>query len=559
MKPIGKAWLAGLLLALACGTALAEVTATIDREQVAMGDTLRLTITATDGEDVDGMDLRPLLGDFDILQRSTSSSTRIVNGRASSTRTVNLDISPKREGNLRIPAMRVDNTATPLILVSVGPAPTIVAESDTVVFEAEVDRDRVYVQGQLLLTLRVQQAVNLDARSITELQLDDAFVKPLEQRSFQRKVNGRPWLVHEVRYAIFPEQSGTLEIPAQTFTAREAQPRRSLFDLGASGRPVRRTTEALRIDVLPRPADFPGQTWLPATSVEIEESWSVPPESLKAGESATRTLRIVGEGLQGAQLPPVAIPDLGGLKFYPDQPAISDTETGAGLTGVRVDSAALVPTQAGSWELPEIRIPWWDTASESVRYAVVPGRRVSVTGAAASALTVPVPVTSVPIAVTPEPTAITVAGADDSIWQVATAIAVLGWLLTALAWLWSRRQRKPAIANATPENTSESAAFRNLAAACAAGQPAQARRALIAWANARTTESTVTRLADVPATLDGDLDQWSAALAALEASNYRDGGDPWTGTALLELAKEARRKDRPGASRSDPTLALYPA
>ena len=69
MKAIGKTWLAGVLLTLACGAALAEVTATVDRNRVAMGDTLRLTITATDGEDVDGMDLRPLLGDFDILQR----------------------------------------------------------------------------------------------------------------------------------------------------------------------------------------------------------------------------------------------------------------------------------------------------------------------------------------------------------------------------------------------------------------------------------------------------------------------------------------------------------
>ena len=43
------------------------------------------------------------------------------------------------------------------------------ADSDTVLFEAEIDREQVYVQGQLLLTLRVQQAVNLDARSIAAI------------------------------------------------------------------------------------------------------------------------------------------------------------------------------------------------------------------------------------------------------------------------------------------------------------------------------------------------------------------------------------------------------
>ncbi len=558
MKSIGSTCLA-LLLLLASGLALAEVTATVDRDRVAMGDTLRLIITATDGEDVDGMDLRPLLSDFDILQRSTSSSTRIVNGRASSTRTVNLDISPKREGTLRIPALRVDNTETSLILVSVSPAPSIAADSDTVLFEAEIDREQVYVQGQVLLTLRVQQSVNLDARSITELQLDDAFVKPLEQRSFQRTINGRPWLVHEVRYAIFPEQSGVLEIPSQTFTAREAQPRRSLFDLGASGRPIRRTTDALRIDVLPRPAEFPGQTWLPATRVAIEESWSVPPESLRAGESATRTLRIVGDGLQGAQLPPVEVPDLGGIKFYPDQPAISDSETSAGLTGVRVDSAALVPTQGGSWELPEIRIPWWDTDTEQVRYAVVPARQVTVTGAATAITQAPVPEIDRPIAITTPTDTIAVSGSADKFWQFATAAALVGWLFTIAAWLWSRRGPRSDGDPAAPDTVGESTAFKNLAAACAANQPLEARRALLAWANARASGPPVTRLVDVPVSLGADATQWSTALAELEAANYRDTTHAWSGHTLLELVRDSRSKAKRAANQDDSNLALYPS
>ena len=559
MKHIGKTLIAVWFLVVTPAV-LAAVTAELDRDRVSMGDTLRLTITATAGEDVDNADLRPLLDDFDILQRSTSSSTRIINGQASSTRTVNLDISPKREGTLRIPPLRVDNARTGLILVSVGPASTIDANSDSGLFEAEIDSDRVYVQGQLLLTLRVQQSVNLDARSITELQLDGAFVKPLEQRSFQRQVNGRPWLVHEVRYAIFPEQSGVLEIPSQTFTAREALPRRSLFDLGSGGRPIRRTTEALQIQVLPRPANYPDQTWLPARKIEIQESWSVPPESLKAGESATRTLRLIGEGLQGAQLPPIPVPDIPGLKFYPDQPAISDDETAIGLTGQRVDSAALVPTQGGTWDLPEIRIPWWDTATESVQYAVVPSRRVTVTGAApatavpptAPALdTSPVAPTTTPIAVTPQ---------ADGFWRVIALAALAGWLVTAIAWWVTRTRSKPTEAAIADESASEGSAFKNLAAACSANQPGTARTALLQWASARSTHGPVTRLDQVASKLSIADDVWEIEIAALEAANFRDAGSPWSGDRLLSLVKQ-HRKTAP--SKQDPSrdaeLSLYPA
>ena len=60
--------------------AFAELVAEVDRDRISMGDTMRLSITATDGEDVDGINLRPLLDNFDILQRSTSSNTKIING-----------------------------------------------------------------------------------------------------------------------------------------------------------------------------------------------------------------------------------------------------------------------------------------------------------------------------------------------------------------------------------------------------------------------------------------------------------------------------------------------
>ena len=252
MKSIGKvfATILALALPLVSMNSQAAVMASVDRDRIAMGDTLRLTITATDGEDTRNTDLRPLLADFEVLQRSTSSSTSIVNGRRTQTRQILIDMTPRRQGTLKVPPLRVGQAESNMLLVAVGPAPEPLAADQTLLFEAQVDRDSVYVQGQLILTLRIQQSVNLENRSITELQLDNAFVKPLEQKSFQRDIDGRPWLVHELRYAIFPEQSGTLEIPAQTFSARESSPRRSFFDLGNDGRQVRRTSKALSLSLI---------------------------------------------------------------------------------------------------------------------------------------------------------------------------------------------------------------------------------------------------------------------------------------------------------------------
>ena len=224
MTSIGRALGAlGIVVLLMHGLiAQAAVTASLDRDRVALGDTLRLTITATDGEDLDQLDLTPLSADFEILGRSSSSKTSYINGTFSSSKELLLDITPRREGMLAIPPLRSGRQVTQGLPVAVGPPPANSLTDQTLVFEAELDRTEVYVQGQVILTLRLQQAINLDDRNITELQLDNAFVQPLEQNSFQRTINGRPWLIHEVRYAIFPEQSGTLVIPAVVFDGRMA-------------------------------------------------------------------------------------------------------------------------------------------------------------------------------------------------------------------------------------------------------------------------------------------------------------------------------------------------
>ncbi|MEQ9465109.1 MAG: BatD family protein [Haliea sp.] len=557
-----RTWLGlGLLLWLWCAAAQAALEVAVDRQQIALGDSLRLVIAATGDEDLDGLELRKLLADFEILQRSTSSSTSIINGQTTRTRQLLLDLTPRREGTLEIPAFRAGAETTRPLVIEVGPPPTLADADQEVLFEAEVDRQEVYVQGQVLLTLRIQQAINLDSRSVSELDLDQAFVKPLEQNSFQRTINGRPWLVHEVRYAIFPEQSGTLEIPAQLFTARESSGRRSVFDLGGGGRQLQRRTEPLTITVKPRPDAFPaGSTWLPARNLTLEEDWSTPPDQLQAGESATRTVRLRGEGVQGAQLPPVEFAAPDALRYYPDQPLVDDREDGNGVVGLRRDSAALVASRAGSWTLPEVRIPWWDTESDSLRYAVLPARQIAIAaapGAAADAGEVTVPGST--LAPRGSPALAGVERAPQRLWQLLAGVFALGWLAT-LAWHWRhpRRSVESPLAQDTGSSTApgEARAFKQLQAACTSNSAPQARRALLAWGRARLPGRAGINAAALAASLNDPALQ--DAVAGLDRALYRDGGG-WDGAALLDAAAHLRSgaPGRGGDQHSD-TLALYP-
>ncbi|MBK6738673.1 MAG: protein BatD [Haliea sp.] len=539
-----------LLLALSANIALGAVTATVDRNRVTLGDTLRLTITATDDEDISDSELRALQGDFDILQRSSSSNTSIINGRVSQSQQVTVELAPRREGNLQIPAMRFGQSATPGITVVVGPPSDSPSDGQSVVFEAEVDRSEVYVQGQVILTLRVQQAVSLNERSISPLKLDNAFVKPLEQHSFQRVIDGRPWLVDEVRYAIFPEQSGTLEIPAQVFSGRLDTGRRSFFDLGGGGRMVRRNTQAITINVLPIPATYPTADWLPAQNLTLAETWSTPPEQLRVGESATRTVRIVGTGLQGAQLPPILFTPIDGLKYYPDQPAISEQEVDSGLEGIREDSAAVVPTRAGTYTIPEIRIPWWDTRTGELQYAVLPERTITATGsdpahagtpeplgAPENAQSLPGPASAIDLTATTALPGSPALEGELRMWQAVGAGSTLGWLLTLL-YLWRRRGPKTTVASEAAHTVAEKGAFKALLMACGDGNAAGARAAVITWAATIVPGAAPVSLEQVAQRL-GDED-FRRQLEELNAALYRPGNSIWSGTTLAECARRVR-------------------
>jgi len=546
------------MLLSASSAVQADLIASVDRDQVSMGDTLRLTITATGNEPINNINLRPLLAEFEVLRRTSSSTSNIINGRLTSTRQVILDIMPKKEGTLKIPSLRAGPYKTNYLFVAVNPAPNSIAAGQRVSFTAELDRDSVYVQGQVILTLRILQSINLESRSVTELQLDHAFVKELEQKSFQRTIDGRPWIVHEIRYAVFPEESGLLEIPAQTFSARESTPRRSMLDFGGSGRQMKRTTEALSIRVLPRPDNFPSTTWLPARKLEIRETWSTPPEQLRTGESATRTVTIIGEGLQGAQLPPTLFPATEGLKYYPDQAAINETEVTSGLLGSRVDSAALIPTRTGSWTMSEIRIPWWDTESEQVRYAILPERQITV-AAGSSVQLDSTPITIVRQLDGSELTApsVTVDATTTTVWKAAALISALGWLAT-LAYLWVSRRKPATQAPSQAAQTSETQAFKQLIAACTTDNPAVARRAVITWTDSLQMQGAVHSLDEVVRYFNDP--QLDTTLDTLDAQLYGAAVERWSGDELSQTIRRLRKKhnsDR--GEHEDESLALYPS
>jgi len=370
-----------MTLTLLSSLVSAEIRSDVDRKTISMGESLRLTITGDASERLDQLDLAALQFDWEILSSSSSTNTSFINGSRSTTRTLTLDLLPLRDGLLSIPALSTGGKRTTPIGVTVNPQTVSTGGGDSVRFSIDIDKQSVYVQEQIVLTVTIEQAINLDGAEVTQLELENAIVEELTRRNFQRQINGRLWRVTQLRYAIYPQQRGTLEIPALALTAREVLPGRSL--LGARlGKRFRLSEDPVTINIKPVPESFPGSIWLPANSLELTQSWSKPPETMEVGDSTTRTLSLTADGLLSSQLPPItSVSESGsitGIRVYPDQESSDQIERTEGFLGKRTRSEALVASGSGSWTLPEVKVPWWNTETNSLEYAVLPSTTIAV-------------------------------------------------------------------------------------------------------------------------------------------------------------------------------------
>ena len=531
--------------------ALAELSATVDRREIAMGETLRLTLLGDAGEQPAEIDLTPLSRDWEILSRSSATNARFINGQNQVTRTLEMELAPLREGTLSIPSLTAGGRNTTPLSIRVNPEPVVAPGDALVLFEASVESDSVYVQAETILTVTLQQAINLDGGEISAFDIPDAVVENLERRSFQRRVGNRTWLVTELRYAVYPQKSGKLTIPAIGFSAREVQPGRSL--LGARlGRRLRMTSEPIEMNVKSVPTSFPGEVWLPARDLTLEENWSIDPEALNVGDSTTRTLTLVGRGLQGSQLPPLSsvqgalnIPE---LRFYPDQEAIDQSELADGLQGRRVQSEALVARSGGAWVLPEIRIPWWNTDTDQLEFAVIPARKVAV--AASQALDS----TLSPTATTGTITAST-QSAPQWLWILSASGWVISLVLAVLLWL-SRQPQQIAAPGAASGSASPETIRQSLVAArraIEAQDAAALRSAILDW-GALYSGSAVASLQKLASMTSPSL---ATRLLRLDEALYGTGHLADAASGLIDALREepalAQQRD------TGTKLALYPS
>ena len=539
----------------------ANITVTTSRNPVALDDSFHLIYEAD--SNVDGEpDFSPIYQHFDVLNSGQSTNMRYINGNYSLKKSWDLAVIAKDVGKFTIPPIAFGSDISPAIQITVtnSTSPNSVAPDGQstipakIFLESSIDKKQGWVQSQFIYTIRLLRTVSIASASITEPETNDpdAIIQQLNEDRYQTTRKGIQYEVFERRYAIFPQKSGLLKINPVTFEGRiNATQPRSIFDqFRMSGQLKRLRSKAIEATVKAAPATINLQDWLPASDVQLIEEWSDDIQNIKSGEPVTRTITIIADGLTGVQLPNLDFTEVNGLKQYPDKPVVENKQSTNGITGVKQIKVALIPSSAGDYTLPEIKIQWWNTKTNKKEMAIIPQTVISVIASAQTVsdtdnatITANTPLEDQNVSLQNQQPA---TGIDSQLPPVSIIDETPYWkwlsLFLAIAWIYTlvlyfkksnTEKGKTKIKTGTP-TISRKAATAAVEKHAGKNDANKTKTALIKWAQIAYKDKTLTNLSHITEHCSAQL---AEEIRLLNQTLYGTEHTSWNGKNLLSAFK----------------------
>lgn len=379
------------LIIMSPAIAATQLQAVLEEHEINQGETANLQIILSNADTDDTQptadpDLTPLQGSFEVLSSSRANTSRSINGQTSTQVTWTYLIEPQQTGQLTLPAISL---ATTQGVLQTQPQTLIVNQgnkrsSDSPKLEASVSNLHPQLYEPVYYTMRFYHYGNL-----SELQAipptDNVILEPLRELTTNKRqqIDGKDTIVTEVVYLLTPTNPGKLELAASKIKGLKADNRSkstdNFFNFSTSFRPFTTTSNSLTLDVQPATQ----QPWLPAQNVTLTQHWETAVDkTVTVGVPLVRTLVLTAEGVGAQPLPSLEnlINNDDTLRVRSPKPETERKFQADHKTPVSTvtQTFSLIPLKAGDLPLPALRIGWWDTEKQVMRWAELPPQTLHV-------------------------------------------------------------------------------------------------------------------------------------------------------------------------------------
>jgi len=373
----------------------ASLTATVDRNNLAVDETLMLTLTLfTPDGSMPQLSLPPL-DDFRVIGNSQSLQTSLINGAMSTTTTYTYQLQPVRTGDLIIPGFSLDWNGQTLstdpisIPVSQGngasnspsalsaPPQTAVAQPDSLAnrkgnrdlfIETATDKQSLYVGEVVKFSMRLYNSSMSFGQPNFEPPQYVGFWHPQKPDIRQYYANGSDGTLYDVTELtawLFPTTPGQATIDPATVTTSGG-----FFKDGAQVQ-----SDPISIDVKPLPAGAPADFNGAVGQFEIKAT----PDRLstRLGEPVTLKVELSGAGNWGTLGNPLW-PGEASWRVYNQGTRSQSDITNGQMTGSRLYEQLWTPLTEGKLTLPAIPYTYFDPAAGQYRTITTQAQTIDV-------------------------------------------------------------------------------------------------------------------------------------------------------------------------------------
>ncbi len=374
------------MLALLCvltepGTLQAAISVTLflDRNEATINDVVRLSVSM---QGKDGSEPPHIAGlkEFIVNPGGKSTQIQIINGEKSEAVEYSYYIKPRKTGVFTIGPASVSiagrsySSDTIRLTISQQPASTSAGGKGILFLTAELSSKEAYLEQQLVYNLKLYHMNKISDVSVTLPKTNGITLRPIDEpKEYMSTLGGQSYQVLYVRYLLLPEKPGAFSLePAHmgmTVYEQKKQPSRDFFDdpgFGfTQGRPMTIASEPVALNVRPlpqtgRPRGFTGLVG------NFQLAAKLTPSQIKTGDSASLAIQITGAGNVN-RIPDISLPEIPGIKIYPDQPKMETSIGVHGLNGTKTMKWALVPQNPGTYQIPALTFSYFAPETETYK------------------------------------------------------------------------------------------------------------------------------------------------------------------------------------------------
>lgn len=354
-----------------------------------MGESATLTVSiSASGQKQLPPPTLPTLEQFDVVPAGTASNYQIMNGAVSFSQSYNFILSPRQEGTFPIRpcwvvinGKRYESNEVTLKVAKAGtpsgsPGKSALDASGStrdLFLTAEVDKKSAFVDEQVTLHIKFFRGIKvLSTPDYTPPPTPDFWSSDIPpQKQYYQTVNGRDYLVNEIKVALFPTKPGRLTIGQAHITAtvpersqtRSRDPFSFFDDMFQQGKNVDIASQPLAVDVKPlpdegKPAAFSGGVGNYKISAEVDKT------DAEVNQAITLTVKISGRGNVKSMPEPILprLDDYRVEKSNSDQKIANvDEEVG----GTKSFDYVLIPRLPGRHTIEPIILNYFDPAKKA--------------------------------------------------------------------------------------------------------------------------------------------------------------------------------------------------